>query len=77
GRILIIISPKILEEEIEMSFGLNLILSFFATFSAKEEIVFGIFLPSKTGFFGIINVCPFEIGFISKTAIAFLFSSIL
>src|SRR3989339_231305 len=58
-------------------FALNFVCIFFPIFFAKENIVFGILSEEDKCFFGIINECPFEMGFISKIAIASLFSSIL
>ena len=60
-----------------MSFGENLDLIFFDTDLANESTDFEISFSEERCFFGIIKECPFEIGFISRTATASEFSEIL
>ena len=48
---------------------------FLAIFLARAKVSSGISFASFTGVFGITIVWPFEIGFMSRTAIADLFSS--
>jgi len=59
-----------------VDFALSFLIILFDIFLAKEKDEFGISFVLLTCFFGIIITCPFEIGFISKTAMFSLFSSI-
>ena len=59
-----------------MSFALYLVFIFFAIFFARVNVFAGISVVSLW-FLGIISVCPFEIGFISKIAVLSLFWSII
>jgi len=74
---LIIISPNLNSVWISELFAFNFVSILPAIFFAKAKADVGIALASETAFFGIIIVCPFEIGLISNTAIESVFSSII
>ena len=59
------------------SFGFNFDLTLFEIFLASEKRGWGIFSTEVISCLGIKIMWPFEIGFISKTAIEYLSSSIL
>ncbi len=65
-----------LDEEIWISFGFNIFFIFFAIFSAKEKISLDNLSGLERCSFGITKICPLDIGFISRIAIASLSSSI-
>ena len=71
-----IISPNLNSVWISVLFDFSLFSIFFASFFARVNACVGKSLLFFTSCFGIIIMWPFEIGFMSRTAIASLFSSI-
>lgn len=70
-----IVSSNFVSVCISTDFAFSFFSILFDSFFAREKAVVGRSFAFETGDFGMIIIWPFDIGFMSRTARAFLFLS--